>query len=332
MSKPTPPIGDAAKANVIARLCNSNPVKEALPPILKDIQQALGLKISDDALKGKKRLRAKDFEKDDKNGKKTQTAKAAAGDDSDVAEEDVELRSRGGGVMQRRPHSDNEDDFMEDVDDDEKEHDPADDYDSADFMEFNGRIAASSDEEDESDSESDEAPKKTKTSRGKPLRKDVSASPEPDRSIKTNKSAFVPSLTMGGYWSGSESEPESDVDVAPRKNRRGQRARQQLAEKKFGQRAKHLQKEGAVSRLDRNAGWDPKKGATDRSGPRARGPQKFGKSAPRISSDRGEVKSAPPPKKHRDDSGPLHPSWEAAKKAKEAKATAPFQGKKITFD
>jgi hypothetical protein len=44
---------------------------------------------------------------------------------------------------------------------------------------------------------------------------------------------------------------------------------------------------------------------------------------------KGEVKE---PKK-RDDTGPLHPSWEAAKRAKEKKAVpVVFSGKKISFD
>jgi len=34
----------------------------------------------------------------------------------------------------------------------------------------------------------------------------------------------------------------------------------------------------------------------------------------------------------KDDAGPLHPSWEAAKKAKEAKQMASFQGKKVVFE
>jgi hypothetical protein len=34
----------------------------------------------------------------------------------------------------------------------------------------------------------------------------------------------------------------------------------------------------------------------------------------------------------KDDAGTLHPSWEAAKKAKEAKQTAAFQGKKVVFE
>jgi hypothetical protein len=37
----------------------------------------------------------------------------------------------------------------------------------------------------------------------------------------------------------------------------------------------------------------------------------------------------PAPKK---DEGPLHPSWEAKRKAKEQATTAAFAGKKVTFD
>jgi hypothetical protein len=33
----------------------------------------------------------------------------------------------------------------------------------------------------------------------------------------------------------------------------------------------------------------------------------------------------------KDDAGLLHPSWEAAKRAKEAKAAATFQGTKVVF-
>jgi hypothetical protein len=34
----------------------------------------------------------------------------------------------------------------------------------------------------------------------------------------------------------------------------------------------------------------------------------------------------------RDDVGALHPSWEAAKRAKELKKVAVFEGKKVVFD
>lgn len=184
-------------------------------------------------------------------------------------------------------------------------------------------------------------------------------------------STFLPTL-MGGYISGSESA--SDVDIAPsRKNRRGQRARQAIWEKKFKEEAKHLKKQQAA----RDAGWDLKRGAVasddgkpwkkgsllDKKSKKTEGGEEGGDAqtggdgaAARGSGDRGgrggrgghgggrggsfgagrdAAPAAPPARapKKRDDSGPLHPSWEAKKKAKEKEMlSAPFQGKKITFD
>ncbi|KAI7671650.1 hypothetical protein KC319_g5505 [Hortaea werneckii] len=158
-----------------------------------------------------------------------------------------------------------------------------------------------------------------------------SPSPEPQKAPAPKKTTFIPSLTMGGYVSGSGSDPESDIDVAPKKNRRGQRARQALWEKKFGQKAKHLQK------TSRNAGWDPKRGATD--GTERKPGQKPGMVNPaKRQLDREHTfanrrDGGHASKKHKDDQGPIHPSWEAAKKAKEKKeGGAAFAGKKITFD
>ncbi|KAI1310744.1 Bud-site selection protein [Xylaria venustula] len=188
-------------------------------------------------------------------------------------------------------------------------------------------------------------------------------------SFETGNSAFLPSL-MGGYISGSESA--SDVDVAPaaRKNRRGQKARQAIWEKKFGEKAKHLHKEKDA----RSSGWDMKRGAVeDTSKPWKKGianpfeknhvhpdrqkqlngeedRQAKGKGGSRDVKDRRpprhqqqqqqqdrsqsfqaeQPKPKPPPK--RDDEGALHPSWAAAKKAKEGVQKVEFKGKKVTFD
>jgi len=148
------------------------------------------------------------------------------------------------------------------------------------------------------------------------------------------KRGFLPSL-MGGYISNSESEA-SDLDVAPaRKNRRGQRARQAIWEKKFKAEAKHLKKQ--QEKGGRDAGWDLKRGAVEGGNT----PWKKGIRNPFAKSDTknnanleeiGERKAKPPAPKKRDDEGPLHPSWEAKKKLKEKLAAQPFQGKKITFD
>lgn len=166
---------------------------------------------------------------------------------------------------------------------------------------------------------------------------DVSAISPPPKALRkeANKDGkYLPSL-MGGYISGSESDA-SDIDVAPaaRKNRRGQRARQAIWEKKFKAKAKHLSQEKA----GRDSGWDLKRGAVDGSD---RTPWKKGIKTPferRSDGQRDEQEhEAPEPRRPRpptkkDDEGPLHPSWEARKKAKEAQQTAAFQGKKITFD
>ncbi|OIW24492.1 Bud-site selection protein [Coniochaeta ligniaria NRRL 30616] len=162
----------------------------------------------------------------------------------------------------------------------------------------------------------------------------ISRSPSPKRTKRkravadtgpTTGSTFLPSL-MGGYISGSESA--SDVDIEPpRKNRRGQRARQAIWEKKFKAEAKHLQKQ------TRDQGWDPKRGAVEG----ARTPWKKGIANPfsrPAEGGRQEAAAAAPPKKPRttDNTGPLHPSWEAKKKAEEKQQNVKFEGKKIKFD
>ncbi|KAM3415403.1 hypothetical protein BST61_g8929 [Cercospora zeina] len=140
------------------------------------------------------------------------------------------------------------------------------------------------------------------------------------------KKLFLPKLTMSGYVSGSGSDVDEYVESAkPKKNRRGQRARQAIWEKKFGKKAKHVQEQAAKQE------WDAKPGAVSTS--------KFARDANKLplgrrgvqASTTNEVATSKGPQ--RDDTGPLHPSWEAAKRAKE-KNSAPvtFQGKRISFD
>ncbi|EGO54383.1 hypothetical protein NEUTE1DRAFT_87659 [Neurospora tetrasperma FGSC 2508] len=185
------------------------------------------------------------------------------------------------------------------------------------------------DEEDSDNSGIDAAPSKKKS-------KSSSSSTAKTEKLQnfTMDSTFLPTL-MGGYISGSESA--SDVDVAPpRKNRRGQRARQAIWEKKYKEEAKHLKKQQKA----RDDGWDLKRGAVESSDGK---PWKKGSLLDLKNKGKGgrggagaaAAAAAPPAKapKKRDDSGPLHPSWEAKKKAKEKEMlSAPFQGKKITFD
>ncbi|KAI0477358.1 Bud-site selection protein [Xylariaceae sp. FL0804] len=203
-----------------------------------------------------------------------------------------------------------------------------------------------SDQSEESEDSEDEPvsppPKKAKTKAAK-------AAP-----INTGSSAFLPAL-MGGYISGSESA--SDVDVAPaRKNRRGQRARQAIWDKKYGEKAKHHEKQQTKGR---DQGWDMKRGAVAADDDRGGKPWKQGVRNPfekshvhperqrqmnhgggngerdrdsRPGGGGGFEEKKPRPAPKRDDAGTLHPSWAAAKKAKEESQKVAFQGKKVVFD
>ncbi|KAI0386297.1 Bud-site selection protein [Hypomontagnella monticulosa] len=185
----------------------------------------------------------------------------------------------------------------------------------------------------------------------------TSAISRPSKKAKTAKtgpvsagnSAFLPTL-MGGYISGSESEA-SDIDVGPpeRKNRRGQRARQAIWEKKYKEKAKHVQQQKMQAK-GRDQGWDMRRGAVGADEDGGNKPWKKGirnpfdnkhihpqrqqrMQGPNQSEDRGfqeRPKPKAPPK--RDDTGPLHPSWAAAKKAKEESQKVEFQGRKVVFD
>ena len=166
-----------------------------------------------------------------------------------------------------------------------------------------------------------------------------------------------------GYISGSESEASS-IEVAPKikKNRPGQMERRRRAERKYGDKANHLQKKNNKgSRDDRNRGWDPQLGAIEdgaeeekRSWKRGRRPfwgkgGGNGKVTGRNGGDRhrhqdgggqgGKDKGRKKREKNgagghnngRDDQGKLHPSWEAKKAARAKEGGAEFKGKKIFF-
>jgi hypothetical protein len=151
-------------------------------------------------------------------------------------------------------------------------------------------------------------------------------------------STFLPTL-MGGYWSGSESATDDEDTSTRKKNRPGQQARRALWEKKYGARANHLK--GQASSQSRDNDWDPRRGARsaeDGRFPRGKAAGRGGKAAfvKNRGQSTGENEVAVKPRARgmgkKDDEGPLHPSWEAAKKAKDAKQSAPFQGKKVVFE
>ena len=165
--------------------------------------------------------------------------------------------------------------------------------------------------------------------------------PQGSSATAPRSTIFLPTLSLGGYWSGSEDGSEIDTTagkVEARRNKRGQRARRAIHEKKYGPNANHLKKQVQ----SRDHGWDLRKGAQG-NGTRLKGrngKRGFDRAKMHNVRSKGALRSSgansdpvkPRTKAEPVAAGPLHPSWEAAKKAKESKQSAPFQGKKITFD
>ncbi|KAF2439358.1 Bud-site selection protein [Karstenula rhodostoma CBS 690.94] len=153
-----------------------------------------------------------------------------------------------------------------------------------------------------------------------------SASDSDDLSIplpKTKRKTADPKASADSKFLPTLSHP-SYISVAPRKNRRGQKARQKIWEQKYKDQAKHIVKE------ERDRGWDAKRGAVAERGgrdgrggpPRGRGPEISGANELPLG----------PKKPKKDDAGILHPSWLAAKAAKEKKMAVKPTGKKLVFD
>lgn len=197
---------------------------------------------------------------------------------------------------------------------------------------------AGSQSEDEDDSSEDED---LRPARPKKLKKQ-----DP-----VTASTFLPSLSVG-FIPGSDdsdiSDADLDDDVAPRKNRRGQRARRayvpsyihlpicqrsyqkrRIWEKKFGKGANHKKKEQddfEERRKRREARAKEQPQAVNRTS-QAWPSSKFNPQASDAGwNRRSTAESKPEPE--------LHPSWQAKKKQKETEKTGivPSKGKKIKFD
>lgn len=326
-----------AEANVLALLFKANPVKQALPGIVKDIQQVVGI-----------------------GPQKSEAVFNTSKLDSfspDLQETQHEKQPTELGLFDGFSDSPQSPDGFNALN-----MDTTDD-DGVFAATTNARLASSSDEghstleelpdrrsdeefsgeeesEAENESQQDEATRLVDSGR-KP--RTVPRLPEENKNFSST--AFLPSLSMGGYYSGSESGSDYD-DIhsgpalpKPRKNRRGQRERQKIAEKKYGKNAKHLQ-QVRTEKSGKTDGWDARRGAVEVSDKRPKG---YGRrDQHRIMQSRGPsgANDEPVVAKSRQKSydtrsqEPLHPSWQAAKKKKSEnrhQLTA-FTGKKITFD
>ncbi|CDO93769.1 unnamed protein product [Kluyveromyces dobzhanskii CBS 2104] len=143
---------------------------------------------------------------------------------------------------------------------------------------------------------------------------------------------------MNGYISGDEEDEQEDrrarqqVAAAPvKKNRRGQRARQKIWEKKYGSQAKHVQRELEKEHKERET---RQKEYEERQAKREeKAAQLAEQQRKRVSQYSSQSKSpyVPPPLPVATADKPIHPSWEAKKIAEEKQKNVKFQGKKITF-
>ena len=333
---------DPATLNVLARLYKIPAVRKEVDATIDDLKAIVtGTGAQDGAEKSEtkaKKARVQDSDGDD--------------DMADASDDDDAFAAFNARIA--APSSGEEDNSEDDISGDERppsigdsasEHDPDDDLnvasDSAaesetDFAGFSSASGSSrartrahlappsdlSGTDSGSDSDSD-----TIAIARAPKLKTKSRSQLPE--TRPTASAFIPALSHAAYISGSESEASDlDADIAPRKNRRGQRARQKIAEAKFGAGAKHVQKAA------RDKGWDPKRGAIGDENARrrgGRGPVMSGENAMPLGGHRKEKK-----KGERDDKGELHPSWQAAKAVKESKKLViDLKGgaaKKVVFD
>ena len=318
-------IASTAEGNVLAKLFNSNPVKEAMAKGMTGIYAVLGIEESSSKTVKQKRQRQK-------SGPGTIPEEQAAElDPMEITDEE-------------EPDQDDSFASFSDEEEDQSHHNiikptTVPDEDDSDAISASLSAHSISDSEiSETDEEPSPQPRTKKKTRALPP-------PQPNT---TSTSSFLPALSMGGYYDpGPNSESESDSDdhgpalPKERNNRRGQRARQQIAEAKYGSKAKHLGKPGRA-----DAGWDKRKGAVagpggggrGRGGGATRGGSRGrGRGGARGSGANSIAQASRAPRAgKKDDDGPVHPSWEAAKQRKIQAAGAAgkgvFEGKKITFD
>lgn len=362
---------EQARLNVLARLYKVAAVKKEVDALIDDLKEIVGG--AEGVGKAEKAGKAQSGEKKEKKRKLEETEEEEEDVDMlDLSDEDgvaarlfnARIAAPSSGEESDGSLSDNE--RPPSIGDSDSEDDPDADLEAAsdsDASSFGGFSASNSNSDaaisrsiappsDLTDSDSDSASSISLTAT-KP-----SSKPSAAPSAAPSSSTFLPGLSHAAYFSGDESA--SDLDEKPRKNRRGQRARQKIAEAKYGAKAKHIEKN------DRKKGWDAKRGAVDTDGARpanrkdrraaekgmkakgGRGPVMSGENAAPLGKRRGEEgkqggaagaaggvgggKKGP----KKDDTGPLHPSWAAAKAAKESKKLKIDLGgktaKKITFD
>ncbi|KAF9497682.1 Bud-site selection protein [Pleurotus eryngii] len=160
-------------------------------------------------------------------------------------------------------------------------------------------------------------------------------------------STFLPSLSVG-YIRGDSGDSDVDgsdagkPDIQPRKNRRGQRARRAIWEKKYGRNANHKKKEIETSSRHTRPPTPQTSGRGRKMGNKvipdgsankvhALKSRTWGEKPShdqKLAVSKSATRQLPA---SQTEGSSLHPSWEAKRKAKERIGIVPSQGKKIVF-
>lgn len=347
-----PDASDKARANVVARLFGSATVKEVMAVVVDQVEVAMGLQEEEAPKKKVERAVVEEqAEAEEEEGlavKPSGKARLVEETEEFAGFSDEEPAQPAAKKARTNPSA------VEDMTEDtiwERLMDPN----AKDFDEFEERIGASDEEDDDEEdededatnaanelartddewsggsdvdsdavSDEDSAPSKKPTTKAASAAPPKPAAPTKKPATKTRTPAppetsqFLPSL-MAGYVSGGDSDADAEwyannstakrgpPEKKERKNRMGQQARRALWEKMYGQRASHVQQR-AEKDAEKQAKREMREAARTGGG-----------------------------HKEKIAEGPLHPSWEAARKAKEkqavvAAAMAKPVGKKITFD
>ncbi|KAL4069874.1 Bud-site selection protein [Scleroderma yunnanense] len=155
-----------------------------------------------------------------------------------------------------------------------------------------------------------------------------------------SQSAFLPTLSVGFTRGDSDSEftdSEAKIADSTKKNRRGQRARRAIWEKKYGKNANHVKKRREIAQGEKRKGPGPASKGQQRSKSHGQEQRKHSRDPPlkrveKTSTGRGmHTRGSSSNGRRTDEERPLHPSWEAKKKQQAASIVLP-QGTKIIFD
>ena len=311
--------------DVCARLYGGKAVREVMGDVLEGVRRILGVdegeevvRVGGDGEEGEGKRKIEERLGRDKGGrgvkeKRRKKEEEDEEEDEEEGEEEEEEEEEVESASLPVSASDDDDDSDSESEHEEEEGEDQEDVwkgiDSAGldaFSAFDSRVAfSSSASSSESESESDAGPYHHATEEDWSTSSAPKSKSKPTQKLGT--STFLPTL-LAGYISDSCSSTSSTTspkhkkgppEKKQRKNRMGQQARRALWEKKYGQNAAHLKQE--AQRKERKVVKEKKmEGQTE---------------------------------------GKLHPSWEAARKAREGKMVVVQEvlksgsgGKKVVFD